>query len=145
MGLSGTKLYASWANMKARCYDPKTNRFECYGGRGIGVCDEWMEFRPFFDWAIANGYKLGLSIDRIDNDRGYSPDNCRWVTRKAQQKNKRNSVGRGPTSRTSIVLNKDTVLHARALMSSEGRNFCSLVRWLIRKEFNAQFPQQQAA
>lgn len=81
-GLKRTALYGVWINMKTRCYNNKNEKYPCYGGRGITVCDEWkhdfMEFRRF---AIENGWDDSLQIDRKDNDKGYSPDNCRFVTR----------------------------------------------------------------
>lgn len=64
-----------------------------YGGRGIVVCDDWKNnFKAFYDWAMANGYNDGLSIDRIDNDKGYSSDNCRWVTMEIQSNNRRSNI-----------------------------------------------------
>ena len=84
-----TRLYRIWKNMRNRCYDPQNNRYYRYGGRGITVCEEWLhDFKAFYDWAMANGYQDDLSIDRIDNDKGYSPDNCRWETAKEQNRNK---------------------------------------------------------
>lgn len=74
--------------MKYRCYDPKSNRYSRYGGRGIKICDEWLnDVDAFRSWAISNGYRDGLSIDRIDNDKGYCPENCRWVDRSEQLSN----------------------------------------------------------
>jgi hypothetical protein len=87
-----TKLYKVWLSMKQRCLNPKDAAFKNYGGRGIDVCEMWREdFRAYSDWAYANGYSesLLLSIDRIDNNKGYSPDNCKLSTRKEQNTNRR--------------------------------------------------------
>jgi hypothetical protein len=84
-------FYRLWCSMKCRCReDRKADR---YRDRGLSVCDEWANsFTAFRDWVLANGYKPGLHIDRIDNNRGYSPDNCRFVTIKQNNQNKRNNV-----------------------------------------------------
>lgn len=87
------KIYQTWANIKTRCTNPKTPYYDRYGGRGIKVCDEWMnDFQSFYDWAIANGYQEGLQIDRIDNDGDYTLENCRWVTKEVNANNKRNNL-----------------------------------------------------
>lgn len=84
------KLYNVWLRMKGRCNNPKATNYKYYGGRGITVCDEWKNsYAAFREWALANGYKDGLSIDRIDVNGNYTPDNCRWITMAEQQKNKR--------------------------------------------------------
>lgn len=78
-----------WNGMKARCLNPKSVSYSNYGARGIGICDEWLSFKNFHEWAIANGYADNLQLDRIDNDGDYCPSNCRWVTRSENQKNTR--------------------------------------------------------
>ena len=89
-GMSDTRLYRIWVDMHNRCYQKSYHAYNHYGGRGITICDEWLhDFQTFFNWAIENGYKDNLSIDRIDNEKGYSPDYCRCVTMEDQYKNKR--------------------------------------------------------
>ena len=89
-GGSYSRLYRIWHGMRQRCTDPNSSNYENYGGRGITVCDEWMhDFAAFQKWALANGYHEDLTIDRINNDSGYRPDNCRWATRHEQRLNQR--------------------------------------------------------
>lgn len=77
------KLYWIYYAMLDRCYNIKSPRYKDYGARGIKVCNEWKnDNKVFFAWALANGYKEGLTLDRLDNDKGYSPNNCAWVTNK---------------------------------------------------------------
>lgn len=92
-GLRDTRLYSIWHSMKQRCYDTSRSDYERYGGRGITVCDEWKDnFQSFYDWSMNNGYKANLTLDRKDNEKNYSPENCRWVTRLEQTVNRRNTI-----------------------------------------------------
>lgn len=86
--MSNSRLYNSWRRMRERC-SPEYRDSHLYHDRGIKVCDEWQDFQVFMEWALANGYEEGLTIDRKDNDKGYQPDNCRWLTRANQNRNRR--------------------------------------------------------
>lgn len=92
-GGCGTRIYRIWYDMRRRCSYDKSINWHLYGGRGIGVCGEWeASFEAFRDWALANGYDDSLTLDRIDNDGDYCPDNCRWATKDEQNANKRTCV-----------------------------------------------------
>lgn len=88
-GWSGTKLYKRWHQLKRRCLDEKCTSYNYYGGRGITICEDWKEFINFKDWALKNGYKENLQIDRVDNNGDYTPENCRFVTPEENIRNSR--------------------------------------------------------
>lgn len=88
-GMTNEPLYIVWQGMKGRCNNKKSSSYKDYGGRGIRICPEWNEFINFYNWAIKNGYKNGLTIDRINIDGNYEPSNCRWVNRLTQGNNTR--------------------------------------------------------
>ena len=88
-GLSRSKIYVAWCNMKQRCLNENNRQYKYYGGRGIKVCDEWLEFEQFYCWAMVNGYNDTLTLDRVNVDGNYEPKNCRWVDMKTQQNNTR--------------------------------------------------------
>ena len=83
------RIYSIWKQMKSRCYNSNRPKYPLYGGRGISVCEEWLFFKNFLNWAVNNGYSDDLSIDRIDNDGDYCPENCRFATPTQQTRNRR--------------------------------------------------------
>ncbi len=90
-GYGNELLYSVWNQMRYRCRNKKHEFYKNYGERGITVCDEWYDsYIVFRTWALSNGYSKNLTIDRRDNDKGYEPKNCHWVTQKVQANNRRN-------------------------------------------------------
>lgn len=103
-GMSRSRIYNILCGMKARCYNKNKNSYKNYGGRGIKICQEWLDsFESFYDWSINNGYLETLTIDRIDNNKDYSPDNCKWSTRLEQGNNRR-------TNKRIIILGEEKTI-----------------------------------
>ena len=109
------RLYRIWYSMKARCYRKSHNRYDLYGGRGIKVCDKWQAYEGFFE-DMAAGYEDNLTLDRIDNDKGYTPENCRWATQKEQQNHRRNNIIM-PTGETMMQYAERSGINYKTLYS----------------------------
>lgn len=90
-GMCGERIYQTWQNMKSRCLCKNSSEYKNYGGRGITVCNDWLDFNPFYDWAINSGYNDNLTIERIDVNGNYEPSNCKWIPSEEQCLNKTNT------------------------------------------------------
>lgn len=112
-------FYNVWQNMKSRCLNQNNPKYHRYGGRGIKVCDEWLDIKGFSEWALNNGWKEGLSIDRIDNNGDYCSENCKWVSVSENSRKKRT---------TKITFEQAKEIRLRAL-NGESQSY-------LAKEFN---------
>lgn len=111
-GKRNTKLYNIWVELKRKCYKSNRKDYKYYGARGIKVCDEWLNnFQAFYDWAVNNDYQDGLTIDRINNDGNYTPDNCHWVDMKTQSNNRRSNVLLTYNGKTQTMMQWSEELH----------------------------------
>lgn len=90
-GMSKTRVYAIWTNMKTRCLNSKNRAYRWYGAIGVRICPEWMDFKRFLEWALTSGYQDTLTIDRINPFGNYEPSNCRWIPKSEQRSNQRRS------------------------------------------------------
>jgi len=135
-------LYTVWLNCKARCYYPKHKSYKNYGGRGITVCTEWRnDSAAFIEWALTNGWKKGLTIDRRNNDGNYTPQNCRFVSRYTQSNNSRNNklfVAYGPYGQ--IEISKHQAIFARKWgLSKSNISSCLHNRLLHHKNWKFEY------
>ena len=133
-GLSKHKLHKKWDEMKYRCYNDNCTHYKYYGGRGIIVCNEWLnDFKTFYDWSMAHGYADNLTIDRIDVNGNYEPSNCRWVTMEEQASNKTNNV--------FITYNNEThtLTEWAKILNVNYKNLWQRIvkrKWAIERAFN---------
>lgn len=125
-GMTHTELYRRWSDMKTRCLYSKREEWDRYGGRGITFCEEWNDFEPFMEWALSNGYEQGLSLDRIDVNGNYCPENCRWIPKERQARN---------TSKTVYVVFDGEQVPLRDVCERSGADF-RRTYWRIRKGWN---------
>lgn len=119
--MSKTALYKAWEGMKQRCENPNSTAYKDYGAKGITVCDEWHDFQKFYDWAMQNGYKAGLTIERLDNAKGYEPSNCTYKTRTEQNRN---------TTRTHRLASPEGDITAAEAARIAGIDRTSVAKWI---------------
>lgn len=121
-GLSETRIYKIWKGIFDRCENQSSSAYHNYGARGISVCNEWQTFLPFYEWSMSHGYTDELTIDRIDVNGDYCPENCRWITREEQARNKRTNVLITYNGRTMIAAQWEKELGlSRELVSNRKR------------------------
>lgn len=126
-GRSKTRLYAVWNMMKDRCLNPSSKAYKYYGGRGIAICEDWLTFENFLEWANASGYDetaqtRECTIDRVNNDGDYSPENCRWVSMAEQSKNMRHSIKPTRVRPVDLIDDDGNVIAHYASMADASRD-----------------------
>lgn len=139
-GKSKTRLYKIWIDMKRRCDDEWRKAYKYYGDRGITYCKEWKTFEPFYEWAMNNGYKDNLTLDRINNDGDYEPDNCRWVDYFVQANNRSNNHFITYKGRTQTISQWAGEI---GLSQSVIRDRLNKLNWSIEKTFETPYLGKQ--
>lgn len=104
-------LYTTWCGMKERCKNPNNVNYKWYGGKGITFDPSWNDFKPFYDWALANGWREGLTLDRVNGDEAYTPANCRWISHKNQCRNRVTNVSITVCGKTMLQCEWEEYLH----------------------------------
>lgn len=130
-GESRTRLYNIWNNMHKRCENPNHGHYTRYGGRGICICEDWRHYENFKEWALSSGYKDNLSIDRINVNGNYEPNNCRWVTQKEQMNN--------------IATNKMIIYDGKSYTASQFADFLHVPRYTIRNQMRLGWSPEKMA
>lgn len=142
-GASNTRLFRIWANMVNRCTNPHTPRYKDYGFRGITICEEWLGkdgSSNFIEWALRNGYQDNLTLDRINNDEGYSPSNCQWSTYQKQANNRRNNHLITYKGRTQTISQwADEIGLSQSVISDR----LNKLNWSIEKTFETPYLGKQ--
>ena len=126
--LGNTRLYSIWNGMKTRCTNPKSPSYKNYGGRGITICTEWLNFMNFYNWATQNGYSDNLTINRKNNDGDYCKENCNWITMKEQQNNRSDNIVVTAWNETKNV--GDWVVDTRCKVSRDTLLYRIRVGWV---------------
>lgn len=129
-GKRHSRIYSVWSNMKSRCFNPNSSSFRYYGKRGIGICNEWLDFAVFYEWAVLNGYSDTLTIERIDNNKDYEPSNCTWIVNEDQSRNTR-------------VVHRMT-MHGHTLCISQWSRLVGVSRDTIQKRLNKGWSECEA-
>lgn len=135
-GGSDTRLYRIWRGMKSRCYLKNVSNYKYYGGKGVKVCDEWLDFSNFQKWAFQNGYAEDLSIDRIDENGNYEPSNCRWVKQNTQVRNRSMSRMITWNGKTQLIVD-----WARELGFNYETLRIRINKWGVEKAFTTKIPR----
>ena len=141
-GMIKTRLYHIWGNMVNRCTNENNPAYHNYGGRGIFVCEEWKDFSNFMKWACENGYNETLTIDRINNDDGYYPDNCRWADIITQANNKRSNVYIEYDGQTYTMMEWSKII---GIPYKTLHNRITSNKWRIERAFNEPLRMRDAS
>lgn len=135
-GLSETRLYSTFQNMKQRCYNPNDPKYGSYGGKGVTICDEWLnDFKAFYDWSMKNGYEEHLTIDRINSKKPYQPDNCRWITMKENRERAFHMTDNPKDTTVRARMDAETVKKLDCLVSEQKSDRSKIIRQGIEIQY----------